>query len=61
MSKSSRKPRKCPTCQHEGTIRTIIYGMQLYPVDESKFLLGGCVIDEDSPKYHCINCETSIS
>ena len=60
MSKSSRKPRKCPTCQLEGTIRTIIYGMPLGPPDASKYVLGGCDFAEDSPKFHCINCDTSV-
>ena len=60
MSKSPRKPKTCPTCHHEGTTRTILYGMPIYPVDESKYELGGCVIDEDAPEYHCVNCDTSI-
>jgi hypothetical protein len=60
MSKRSRKPRKCPTCQQQGTSRTIIYGMLLGPPDESKYVLGGCDIDENSPKFHCVECETSI-
>jgi hypothetical protein len=34
--------------------------MPIYPVDESKYELGGCVIDEDAPEYHCVNCDTSI-
>ncbi len=32
--------------------------MPTYPVDESKYVIGGCVIDEDASKYHCINCDT---
>jgi hypothetical protein len=59
--KTSRKPRKCPSCKQVGTIRTILYGMPLYPVDESKFVLGGCVMDEINPKYHCVSCDTSIN
>ena len=50
MSKSPGKSRKCPTCHHAGTIRTILYGMPMYPVDESRYVLGGCVIDEDTPR-----------
>jgi len=58
---NSRKPRKCPTCKQTGTIRTIVYGMPMGPVDESKFVLGGCVMDEVNPKYHCVSCDTSIN
>ena len=58
---TSRKPRKCPSCKKVGTIRTILYGMPMYPVDVSKFVLGGCIIDEDASKYHCVGCDTSIN
>ena len=58
--KNYRKPRKCPTCKQMGTIRTIVYGMPMGPVDESKFVLGGCIIDDDSPIYHCVGCDTSL-
>ena len=60
MSKSARKRRKCPTCQRLGAIRTIIYGMPLGPPDESKYVLGGCVIDEIAPRYRCIKCDALI-
>jgi hypothetical protein len=60
MSRSSRKPRKCPTCQQHGTIRTIIDGMPLGPPDESKYVLGGCVIDEIAPRHRCIKCDALI-
>ena len=60
MSKKPRKPRNCPKCRHVGSIRTILYLMPLYPIDESKFVIGGCVIDEDAPTFHCINCDTSL-
>ena len=43
-----------------GTIRTIVYGMPMGPVDESKFVLGGCIIDDDSPIYHCVGCDSSL-
>jgi hypothetical protein len=57
---NSRKPRKCPTCKQTGTIRTIVYGMPMGPVDERKFVLGGCIIDDDSAIYHCVSCDTSV-
>jgi hypothetical protein len=60
MSKSPKKPVMCTSCYEIGTIRTILYGMPVYPVNESKYVLGGCVIDEDAPRLRCINCEASI-
>lgn len=58
--KNTRKPRKCPTCKETGTIRTIVYGMPMGPVDESKFVLGGCIIDDDSSVYLCVSCDTPV-
>ena len=43
-----------------GTIRTIVYGMPMGPVDETKLVLGGCIIDDDSPIYHCVGCDSSL-
>ena len=60
MSKNLRKPRVCPNCHRAESVRTVLYGMPTYPVDESEHMLGGCVIDEADPRYRCINCGTSI-
>jgi hypothetical protein len=60
MSKNPQKPVMCTSCYEIGTIRTILYGMPMYPVDESKYVLGGCVISSGDPRFHCINCDTSI-
>ena len=54
----------CPNCKSENTCE-INYG---YPGDEEEYLKlvaekkiypGGCCIDDDSPSYHCNNCENS--
>ena len=60
MSNSTKKPLICPSCYEIESIRTILYGMPSAPIDESRYVLGGCVIEIDSPRYRCINCDTSI-
>jgi hypothetical protein len=60
MGNSAEKPLICPSCYEIDSIRTILYGMITSPVDESKYVLGGCVISTCDPRYHCINCDTSI-
>ena len=49
---------KCPQCKSDGTVREIIWGMPDGPVDESKYLLGGCCISPDGidPTHECIEC-----
>ncbi len=55
---------KCPLCK--GNLVPIIYGM---PMDDEivkkhenkEILLGGCMIEQDSPKYHCYNCNKSFN
>lgn len=49
----------CPKCG-SGTVLPIIYG---YPDGEAveaelkaEIKLGGCVIEEDNPDYHCSEC-----
>jgi Zn ribbon nucleic-acid-binding protein len=48
----------CPKCKGEGTVREIIWGMPDGPVDESKYVLGGCCISTDGidPTHECIKC-----
>ena len=52
------KLKNCPECKGEGTIREIIWGMPDGPVDESKYVLGGCCISPDGidPTHECIEC-----
>ena len=53
MSKRTR----CPQCKQSGTLRKILYGYPIGEPDESKYILGGCVVligrDFDSG---CIKC-----
>ena len=50
-----KKTLICPKC-NSTKIKYIIYG---YP-DPTKIkkddVLGGCEIEENSPKYHCLTC-----
>jgi hypothetical protein len=52
--------KKCPVCQSTDGVREIIYGMPDGEPDESKYLLGGCLVSDDMPDYKCINCNTSF-
>lgn len=54
---------KCPKCGSEKCI-PISYG---YPspgweekVAKGEFVLGGCVVEDDSPEWECSNCHTSF-
>lgn len=50
--------KKCPKCGE--TLAIIIYGLPVDIDDEDnekkKIFLGGCVIFDPSPRYHCFNC-----
>ena len=52
------KLKNCPECKGEGTIREIIWGMPAGPVDESKYVTGGCCVSPDGndPTHECIKC-----
>jgi hypothetical protein len=47
---------KCPNCQSIFGIREVIYGMPEEPMDESKFLTGGCCVSERDPTLICVEC-----
>ncbi len=61
----NRKPRKCPKCG-SSTIANILYGMPIWDerlqekLDTNKTVLGGCVICDDDPEWHCTNCNSDI-
>lgn len=48
----------CPVCKGENTVREVVWGMPDGPVDESKYLMGGCVVSPDGndPTHECIKC-----
>ena len=49
---------KCPQCKGEDSVREIFWGMPDGPVDEGKYVLGGCCISPDGidPTHECIEC-----
>ncbi len=51
----------CPNCGNK--MVEIIYGMPDYETGEKamrgEIYLGGCVISDHDPKYHCNNCRRS--
>lgn len=57
--------RRCPNCG-ERSGRPIIRGMPTGEVCEASedgtidVFIGGCIISEDDPKYHCSNCDTEF-
>ena len=59
--KKYRDGKKCPECLDEKSIITIEYGFPGQEMREKyergEIKLGGCVISEDNPEYHCNKCE----
>jgi len=60
--KAKRKPywrtMPCPMCGAKKTMREWIWGMPAFPVDESKFIIGGCMIEASftTPEIACSEC-----
>lgn len=70
-----RKPRKCPVCEH-APVATIIYGYVVGPfrlrgedlprdklwhdIETGRAILGGCVIEDDSPAWQCTACSAEM-
>jgi hypothetical protein len=48
--------KRCPSCKSETGLRKIIYGLSAEPLDESKYLIGGCCITGNDPTHECIEC-----
>ena len=46
----------CPSCDSDSGIREILYGMPEFPVDETKYYVGGCTIIPNSPNWLCLEC-----
>ena len=52
--------KKCPGCGSTTGLRKYIYGMPDGPVDETKYLIGGCCITGNDPTHECIECGHQI-
>lgn len=52
---------KCPKCGSKN-IGRYMYGLPVFSdellkeIDSGKIILGGCIIMEGAPKYHCNDC-----
>jgi hypothetical protein len=46
----------CPTCASSTGIRKILYGMPSEEPDPQKYLVGGCIPDENAPTHECTVC-----
>ena len=56
QSKRRLRNSTCPVCKEEKGIREIIWGIPISEPDETKFYLGGCVSQDFSVKWKCIDC-----
>jgi hypothetical protein len=48
--------KSCPDCQSRDQFREVIYGLPDGPLDETKYVTGGCCISENDPTLICLNC-----
>jgi len=46
----------CPKCKGTSSLREVIYGMPDGPLDDSKYITGGCCLSEKDPMTTCIEC-----
>lgn len=46
----------CPKCNSDN-FQEILYGYVNPDTTNDSDILGGCVIDEDSPRWHCESCQ----
>ena len=53
--------QNCPSCKSGTGLREILYGEPAHPVDESKYVTGGCCVWEGMPLYKCIECNWESS
>ena len=53
--------KECPKCSSKDSVVPIRYGMPSVEMqneyDEGKIRIGGCVIEESAPDYHCNYCQ----
>ena len=62
ISKYMPKQRKCPECDSV-KIAGILYGMPVFDeqfdqdLKAGKVVLGGCLLSDESPEWHCSECD----
>ena len=47
----------CPNCESKTGLREIFYGFPAEPIDESKYVIGGCLVSGNDPFWACIDCD----
>ena len=56
----NKKTPKCPECGSEKTV-LILYGIPSHGLldgsQKGEFILGGCQINPEAPRYHCKRCK----
>jgi len=55
-SRITSMSESCPTCDSETGLREILYGLPAEPVDESKYVIGGCLVSGHDPTWACVDC-----
>lgn len=48
--------KPCPECHSKTGIKKFLWGMPQFPVDETKYVIGGCCVTDDDPTHACIEC-----
>ena len=56
QSKRKMRNKVCPVCKEPKGIRKIIWGMPAGEFDECIYYIGGCVSEDFSANYKCIDC-----
>ncbi len=60
---ASDKPSACPACGSKESVIPIGYGMpgkeMMDRAERGEILLGGCVVEPNSPRWHCKSCKKS--
>lgn len=59
-----KKAPKCPMCNSDKTV-LIVYGVPdqgpIQTSNKGEFILGGCKISPEAPRYHCKRCKNEWS
>ena len=55
-SRITSMSESCPICDSETGLREILYGLPVEPVDESKYVIGGCLVSGHDPIWACVDC-----
>jgi hypothetical protein len=51
----------CPDCKSNSSLKEVLYGLPDGPIDEGKFVIGGCCISDRDPEVVCTSCGWEVS